>query len=303
VSASETAGDDWALFEDWCTAMGHQMMPASVDTLNGFLTAVPGRPSTTRRRLRAIRAKHLAARMVLPIELPTPSTTIRTGQGWVTIDRALAQLPTLRYPVGLRGRRDGWLLVLIGVLGLSRRETLEVTGAQVQLFPEIRVAGRLVPRAVLAVECPACAVTRWLRVVGPAAAGYKSIVQEMLDPRGVNDQAHDCAVGFDGSWREVDVLAVAIDHAGWVAAGRPLSATSVSAIMKARQWPAGDPLRSSAARRQSDGRFHDVTAAELYDAMGDTDDQVDAELARSRAALDQALATLSELDDIWNPTR
>jgi hypothetical protein len=54
-------------------------------------------------------------------------------------------------------------------------------------------------------------------------------------------------------------------------------------------------------KKPLEGRFQDSSAAELYAAMGETYDQVDAEFARSQAALDQALATLSELDDIWNP--
>jgi hypothetical protein len=277
---------DWVLFLDWCQASELPALPASPETVESFLRATPARQSTTRRRLRAIRNVHLAARQKLPVEIPARSTTIRTGEQWVPTARALTQLPTLRFPVGLRGRRDGWLLVLIGVLGMTRREAVAVRSHHVTVSTDIQIAGKWVPRAGVAAECPSCAVTRWLRVVGPAASGFQSTVKDLLNPEGIDDTAHDCDTGLDGSWQRVGVLALAVDRHGWVNAGRPITVTAVSAIMRARQIPAGDPLRGF-TWTPSNGRFTHATSAELAAAYDDVDRRLDELLARAEAAMEE----------------
>lgn len=289
---------DWDLFVDWCVATEVTALPATPEVVTQFLRAVPGRPTTARRRLRAIRTAHREARLQLPIELPARATTVRAGEGWVTIDRALAQLPTLRHPIGLRGRRDGWLLVLIGVLGMTRREALAVRQHQIQLSPDIQIAGRPVPRADAAPECPSCAVTRWLRVVKPAALGRQATVKEMLDPHGVDDLAHDCDVPLDGSWRTVGAFALAVDRRGWVAGGQPISATTVSAIMRARQRPTGDPLRGFTWVPAA-GPFKDATSAELAAAYDDVDRRLAELLERTEAAMAEGSELHGVVDGHW----
>jgi hypothetical protein len=298
VTVTALIDADWELFADWCSAAEMVALPASPETVNEFVRSTPARASTVRRRLRAIRHVHQNARQQLPIELPARSTTIRVGEGWVPIARALAQLPTLRFPVGLRGRRDGWLLVLIGVLGMSRREALAVRTHQIQLSPDIQIAGRTVPRTDSAAECPSCAVTRWLRVVRPAAAGFRATVKEILDPAGVDDTAHDCAVELDGSWRTVRALAISIDRNGWVSAGHPISLTAVSAIMTARQRPAGEPLRGF-VWSPATGRFKDSSSAELAAAYDEVDRRVAELLKRSNAVLTDGAEMLGEIEGHW----
>lgn len=275
---------DWDLFADWCASVGADAVPAGRSVVEAFLTELPGAPSTQLRRVRAIRAGLEAAGYQLDVPKKPVSTTVREGDGWAGARRALAQLPTAGFPVGFRGRRDGWLLVLIAELGFTRRQALAVTTDDVQLFPEITVAGRPVPRADAAPECPACAVTRWLRALGPAANGWRSEVAELLDPRGIDVDDHDCGAGLDGLWRGADVMTPAIDKRGWVSAGQPLSLVSASTIMSARQRLAGLPARRS-TRVEYTGRFKDATSAELADAQDDIDARVAALFARSAEIL------------------
>ena len=294
MSAVVVLLEDWELFQDWCAAVGKPALPAAPETVTEFLRAVPGRASTDHRRLQAIRRAHQHARAELPIDMPERASTLRSGSGWVSVTRALAQLPTLRFPVGFRGRRDGWLLVLLGELGLSRREALSVTEADVHLYPELHIAGRPVSRSAAAEECPACAVYRWLRVVGPAESGRRQEVRVMLDPNGVDDTTHDCGVGLDGSWREADVLAPAIDRYGFVS-GVALSRESVSDIMRTRQRVTGEPLRGS-TRALSSGRFKDATSAELAAAYDEVDQRLAELLARVGAAVDEGADVLGRIE-------
>jgi hypothetical protein len=295
MSATADLGPEWSLFEDWCTATGAVAMPATAETVRAFLGDAPVRPSTARRRLRVIRRAHRNARLALPIDLPERATTLRSGAGWADIPRALEQLPTLRYPVGLRGRRDGWLLVLIGSLGMTRREALAVTQEDVVLHPELTVAGRAVPRAEAAIECPACAVTRWLRIVDDAARGARAEVRAALDPTGVDDAAHDCKSGLNGAWRGASVLAPAIDRHGWVVGAGPLSLTAVSEIMACRQRQGGDPQRGF-VRGETAGRFKDASSAELAAAYDDVDAQLAALLSRVEAAVSDGDEMLDFMD-------
>ncbi|QNE48662.1 hypothetical protein F1C58_16525 (plasmid) [Glaciihabitans sp. INWT7] len=301
MSATVVLDRDWELFSDWCTAAETSPLPATAETVEAFLRAVPGRPSTARRRLRAIRRAHQDMRVQLPVQLPGRSSTVRSGEEWVSIERALAQIPTLRFPIGLRGRRDAWLLTLIGVLGLTRRESMELIADDIELFPVIRIANRPVPRSDVPAECPACAVTRWLRVVGAASRGHRSEVQGLLNPLGVDDEVHDCGVGLDGSWREADCLTVAVDRRGWIASGKPLSSTSVSAIMKARQLPAGDPLRGFSLAPAT-GRFKDASSAELASAYDEIDVRLSELLARAEAAVSAGADVLHEIEGHWDPS-
>ena len=291
MSAQAVLESDWSLFQDWCSARGLISLPTAPETLNQFLRAVPGHPSTDHRRLRAIRRAHLNARAVLPIELPTRASTLRSGDGWVPISRALAQLPTLRFPVGLRGRRDGWIIVLIGELGMTRREALAVTEADVHLHPDLRIAGLPVRRTEIATECPSCAVYRWLRVLGPSSVGRRDELHATLDPRGVDDSAHDCAIGLDGVWRQAEVLTPAIDRYGWVSRVT-ISRKSASTVMRERQAGAEEPTRGS-ARSPVAGRYQEATSAELAIAY----DEVDALLADLLARTEEALRSGESLRD------
>jgi hypothetical protein len=272
-------------------------LPAAASTVQEFLHAVPGRPSTDHRRQRAIRRAHQAAGMEPPTALPTMASTIRTGPGYVPAHQALAQLPYTQSTAGLRARRDGWLIVLLAVLGMTRYEASSIIESDVQLFPGLRVAGRTVSKADSPAECPACAVTRWLRVVGPASFGDRGAVRDIVSQSALVGDVHDCGAGLDGTWRLAATLLPAVDRRGYITSV-PVSGTTMSAVMAARQRGADMPVRGVAPAKP-EGQFRDATAAELYRAMGETYDQVDAEFERSAAAVVEALNALEELDGLW----
>ena len=269
----------WSLFTDWCLSREHELAAVTPEALDEFFTDVPVAPSTRRARARSIRGALAAAGIQLDEAAESRATTWHTDN----VGPALAQLPTLRFPTGLRGRRDGWLLVLVGALGLSRAEALRVTTDDVVLYGGLRVAARPVARAAIAAECPLCAVHRWLRVVGPAANGYRSEIQLTLDPRGADPDAHDCEVGLDGTWRVAPTLLPSIDRHGWLR-NVPLSAVAVSNIMAVRQRDTGFVERAT-ARRVYDGPYAEATSAQLADAYDDVDARLTELLARTAELL------------------
>jgi hypothetical protein len=293
MTLGATALYDWSVFSDWAQSVDGGVEAVTAETVASFLAAAPAAPSTQRRRVRSIRAALVAAG--LPVDIPhrPPSTTVRTGEGWADTGRALEQLPTAHFPVGLRGRRDGWLLVLIGVLGLTRQQARAISSADVVLFPALTIAGQTVPRAERPGECPACAVHRWLRVAGPAARGWKSEVQRALNQP--LDLGHDCQVGLDGTWREAQVLAPAIDRHGWADDSAPLSADSVSNIMLVRQRLSFLPERAVAWEDRPQGRYASATPAELGDAYDDVNVQLTELLARTAEILGDGTGLLDRL--------
>ena len=52
---------EWALFYDYAAATDQPALPTTVAALTGFLAALPARPATVARRVRAIAAAHRRA--------------------------------------------------------------------------------------------------------------------------------------------------------------------------------------------------------------------------------------------------
>lgn len=292
---SVAASRDWGLFTDWCLAMESPVTLATPDLVAAFLMAVPGKPSSDKRRRRSIQAGLRDAGLDGMFPATPPASLIRTGECYGSISEALAALPAARYPAGLRSRRDGWLLVLLGTLQLTRSEALTVQADNVQLFPAVTVLGRLVPRTEVAGECPACAVHRWLRVLGPAARGWTAEVHVTLnDAFGAPDR-HDCETGLDGSWRSAPTLAAGISRHGHLNRDEPLSPRAVSAIVTARLRLGALPPAAGATRVHS-GRFDSLTLNELASAY----DDVDRQAADLNARLAEILGSGADLLDRVN---
>ncbi|QKS12730.1 hypothetical protein HUN58_15010 [Curtobacterium sp. Csp1] len=189
----------WGRFVAWCEAAGHESLPATAATIEQFLTLFPGSASTQRLRRRAIRGHHLEAGLPDPIPVvearvwPRPEAPDQAAVGEV-----LAVIPKYRYPIGLRGRRDAFLIVLLGVLHLTREQARTITPADVAVTSIIRIRGHVPPSTDDPVSCAACAVTRWLRVVGPAWTGFRGDVVRLLDPTKGNLDRHDCEQPLPG---------------------------------------------------------------------------------------------------------
>ena len=292
---------DWDLFVDWCASLGYPSLalPTTYAVISDFLIAFPAPIETQGRRVRAIRKAHERAQQ--PLELPADSrpTLFREGAEWAPVARALAQVPKYQHPKGfqsaIRGRRDGWLIVLVGIIGLSRSAARKLPPDDVRLLPRITIKGQTIPKDALASECPACAVTRWLRIAGDASLGMWSEVKRTVSPEGVDENAHDCGLGLDGSWRQANTLLPAVDRHGWVSSA-PMSSRSISSTMAYRQ--ALGPVATIAPqflRVPLSGRYADATMNELAAAYDDVDQRAAALLLRLKEIVGEGDEMLDHL--------
>lgn len=130
-----------------------------------------------------------------------------------------------------------------------------------------------------------CAVTRWLRIVGPAWTGFRGDVIRLLDPTRADLVRHDCEQPLPREWRRAEQLLLPLDVHGWARTGAALSERAITSIIPDRRTAAqheafhevvGPPARVST-------RFDALTLQETYDELGNTDSAVDQALARLAA--------------------
>lgn len=276
----------WDRFVAWCTTTGHEPLPAAPATVAQFLTRFPAGASTQRLRRRAIRAHHLAAGLADPIPTVPPRVWPRPeAPDHTAVGEVLAVIPKYRYPIGLRGRRDAFLIDLLGVLRLTRQQAQAITADDVAVTSIVRIRGTVVPSADDPAACAACAVTRWLRIVGPVWAGFRGDVIGVLDPTKGNLNQHDCEQPLPGQWRRAEQLLLPLDVHGWARTGVTLSGRSMTSII---------PTRRAAAAHETDrevvgpmvrppSRFAQLTLQETYDELGAVDATADEILARITA--------------------
>jgi hypothetical protein len=282
----------------------HESLPATASTIGQFLTDFPGAASTQRFRRHAIRLRHLAAGFPDPI--PTVQARLwPQGEGpkRSTVEQVLAAIPKYRYPVGLRGRRDAFLIVLLGTLHLTRQRARTITPDDIAVTSIVRIRGHVVPSSDGPTSCAACAVTRWLRIVGPVWTGFRGDVIRLLDPTKGTLNRHDCEQPLSGEWRRAEQLLLPLDVHGWARTGVALSGRSMTSLIPARiaaavNGPAPEVL-GVMARRPS--RFDELTLQETYSELGATDAAVDAALARLAAIWSDAQALDADLDQAAAP--
>lgn len=251
-------------------------MPATMEQLTAFFAAVPVAASTATARVSALRAAHRLTGAMFPVPPAPPMSPVRAGEGWLTAEDAIAGMPVTRYPVGLVGRRDAFLLLLLGPLRLTYGDAQKVTAGSVEVGLDITVAGTVLPRAADAASCWRCVVTRWLRVFGPAALGFRYTVGEILDPTVFTD-AHDCdVVAVTDEWRVAPFLLPAIDRHGSLSPHRPLSSRTMATITARRQQAGQAPAVNRAATVP---RLADATRS--LQEVADGYDDVDARLVVS----------------------
>lgn len=289
----------WGRFVAWCTAYGHESLPATAATIGQFLTMFSGSASTQRLRRRAIRAHHVGAGFPDPI--PTVEARVwprLEASDQAAVGEVLAAIPKYRYPIGLRGRRDAFLTVLLGVLHLTREQARTITPADVAVTSIIRIRGHVVPSSDDPAACAACAVTRWLRIVGPVWTGFRGDVIRLLDPTKGNLDRHNCEQPVPGEWRRAEQLLLPLDVHGWARTGVTLSGRSMTSIIPSRRAAAAnDPITEVlgvVARPPS--RFDTLTLQETYSELGATDVAVDAALARLAMVWDGAQALDTDLE-------
>ncbi|MGL5859597.1 MAG: hypothetical protein ACRC35_14570 [Angustibacter sp.] len=273
----------WRLFVDWCAATARPSVPAAPADVAAFLDTVPAAAGTIAGRLRAIRRTHAVAghpdpttpwstpgRSPLGVSQLRPRLW-RTGPSWLALPDALEQIDTASWPAGLRGRRDGFLLVLAAHLPLTRDQLRHLPSSHLQLEPsgepgtepgvvlEVQLTTAHPGRATLdpasphpttttttiatAIvrdpdpgRCPACAVTRWLRTATTAQdrsrAGLRA--EFLRDRSGDSWPAHECRRPVAPAWQSLWQLLPAIDQHGWLTDWRPMTTRAISAVLAAR---------------------------------------------------------------------
>ncbi len=116
-----------------------------------FLHDHPGAPSTRLQRIRAIRYHHETAGCPLVLERTGPGpgpgpATLWRRDGRLDARAAMGQQPRYRFPVGVRGRRDAFLILLAGELGMTRTHIRTLTPDQVRLGGDLTMVGGEAPR-------------------------------------------------------------------------------------------------------------------------------------------------------------
>lgn len=287
---------EWNLFVDWCESMQLEAIPASMESISAFLQEFPAPLSTQTRRIKAIRRAHNEATVPFYIARPDTLKVIRDGEKWANLSQAITQTPKLRYPIGLRGRRDAFLLVLIGTLEMTRKEAQSVQESDIVLFPELMIQGRPVLVSEPARSCPKCAITRWLRIVNLAAFGAKSDMRVLLDPM-TSLETHDCYTGLTGEWRYAPILLPGIDKYGWINNTYPISLRSISAIV-ARCQGSPESEEKQFIRPEATGRFKDATSNELAYAYDDVDERLTELLLKTNKILGESNNLLEDINEL-----
>ena len=138
--------------------------------------------------------------------------------------------------MGFRGRRDAWLLVLLGEVGLTRRAATQVTTSDIRLTETgLLLAGHEVPTAAQPLACPRCAATRWIRAAILAQDWGRASLRAAFMSESPTPAEHDCETPLPPNWNEIWELLPAVDRHGWTAPWRPMSLRSVSAVLAYRQ--------------------------------------------------------------------
>lgn len=228
----------FALFEDWCFATSQSSVPTTWAAVQQFRLDIPCSDFTWDRRLAAIRAGQIAAGTTLA--MPTSARRQRSLEAQRKI---LAELPLFGWTAGLIGRRDGFLTVVAANLTRASIDRLEPQEIE-QVGRTILIRGVAVATANLPGTCPACAISRWLRVLGHAQRdGWQSVkifLSEHPDATAAEMSGHDCEDIIVGSWTDLALLP-AIDQYGSVEDHVSLSPRAMAAILGRRLSPTAPP--------------------------------------------------------------
>ena len=234
-------------------------LPTTVPALTGFLAALPARPATVARRIRAIAAAHRRAGYLLtrPEHGPAaPRTHVHAAAAPRRGDPApmIAACATRGWPAGLTGRRDAFLIVLTEVLGYPHRAARALSPADIT-EPSAGPTGESVPclagRPVPGGggdprSCPACALVRWLDILGVADGLGRGSARTALTAADAPTPASPHLHTSTGRarWRAAAVLLPAIDRHGWLDDYRPISTRTIRARLALVAGRAGTTISS-----------------------------------------------------------
>jgi len=284
---------EWGLFCDYAAATDQPPLPTTVAALTGFLTAAPARPATLARRVRAIAAAHRRAGYLLarpdtgPAAPRLASERRRPEPGLM-----IAACATRGWPAGLVGRRDAFLIVATEVLGYPHHAarqlhptdlTVPTTGAADESVPWLQ--GQAVPGYGDPRSCPACAVVRWLDILGVADGLGRGSARMTLTAADAPTPAspHQHIESGPARWRGAAVLLPAIDRHGWLDDYRPISIRAIRAR-----------LALAAGRADTDGPVGEPP--DTPPAAADPDPPISATgSGRPAPELDEVLTLLDDL--------
>jgi hypothetical protein len=287
---------EWALFCDYTAATGQPTLPTTVAAVAGFLAQIPARASTRGRRVAAIAAAHRDAGYLLarPTADPTGDPAPATLDADPEPGELLAACPTRGWPEGFRGRRDGFLIVLTAVLGLSHIQARQVvpTELRVDHHQRWRIGQRPVPRDADPRRCPTCALVRWLDILGIAEGlGRGSAHMHLAQARHPTAQTpHQHAPAEPHRWRAVAQLLPAIDRHGWIDDFRPLSTRAIHTRLS---------RATHRATHQATARAHSDTPATAPTGHdGRVRHDREHTTRRSDPQVDQLAGVLAQLDQV-----
>lgn len=295
---------DWLLFADWSRSHGKDPNQADLVDLARFFVEVPVTASTRRRRVLAVLRARLSTGQPLndpDAKTPTYKRAYRKGDKHADPDRALTQLVPYEHPASagsaFRARRDGFIIVLIGVLGLTRAQALKSTVAAIDLEPILKVHGVPIAMQDPPQACHRCAVTRWLRVAAFTADGSRSGAWFAIDPSRMHPGQHDCEEPLvEGMVSRIPVLVPAISAKG-LFEPQPLTRRAVTGILAKRQiLTAGYEPKALVERRQVDAKVAREEMETSSNKLVDADSEIDAMFNRI-----EELIAMAEADrDLMN---
>lgn len=316
VTPREAAGPsyagEWGLFCDYATASAQPALPTTVAALTGFLTALPAHPATLARRIRAIATAHRRAGYLLdrPDSGPAAPPPPRPRRPrWTEPAPMIAACPTRGWPHGLHGRRDAFLVVLIAELALSYPAAQALTPAAIGAGEVVTIEGRVIPSGTDPRSCPACAVVRWLDILGTLdGLGRGSARMELVAAHApTTDTSHAHRTRAPHRWRDAATLLPAIDQHGWLDDYRPITARTVRTRLARAAARSAEPVLGgetppdpSPVRARSEGPPTMPTAPTLDEVLAlldDVADDADALNARIQALLDIDHGPVAPLTD------
>jgi hypothetical protein len=242
------------LFCDYAAAIGQPALPTTVPTLVGFFAAVPARPATQARRVRAIAAAHRQTGYLLPRPETGPAALPRPRPRAARVGvpdpgEMIAACATRGWPHGLHGRRDAFLVVATVVLDLPRARVRELVPAAVTVDDEgVRVGTQPVLVDLDPRRCPTCAVVRWLELLGVLdGLGRGSARMDLTRahaPTATGPHRHQCQ--GPQRWCAAATLLPAIDRYGWHDDYRPITARTIRTRLALTAARASQPCEHDA---------------------------------------------------------
>ncbi|MEV1294844.1 hypothetical protein [Pseudonocardia sp. NPDC049635] len=284
---------EWALFCDYATATGQPALPTTVAALAGFLAALPARPATQARRVRAIADAHRRAGHLLnrpqhgPAAPPDPTPRPRAARaGGADPVEMIAACPTRGWPHGLHGRRDAFLVVTALVLDLPQAHVRRLVPTEVDVADDgVRVSDQVVPTDPDPRRCPSCAVVRWLETLGVLdGLGRGSARMHLTSAHATTaTDPHRHELRDPQRWRAAATLLPAIDRYGWHDDYQPITTRTIRTRLA---------LAAIRAAQQSE---HDTPAP--HTPTPDATTPTPAAASRKAPSLEEALTLLDDIAD------